>query len=197
MENCFFPDFSGTHSWRRVCVYLFQGMNRSVEFHKIKYGSLVGFEPLFKCVYMVFMFMIPNLLKGSGSIANQKWLNWLLFDHWDPWGRWLWLIYSTHFVSWCLAIYWKPKIWKHHIYHIILFVGFNVFPKKHVHRATLRRRRRNCTAATWTRSTAWEWPHRRRTSVNIEGTAGQFSSAGWLFFAVVGLKGYNGYIRVI
>ena len=58
-----------------VCVYLFQGMNRSVEFHKIKYGSLVGFEPLFKCVYMVFMFMIPNLLKGSGSIANQKWLN--------------------------------------------------------------------------------------------------------------------------
>ena len=175
-----------------VCVYLFQGMNRSVEFHKIKYGWWFSSRCL--NVSMVFMFMIPTLLKESGSIANQKWLNWPLFDHWDPWGRWLWLIYSTN--SWCLTIIENPKSGNitYIIYNHILFVGFICFPKKHVHRATLRPRRHNCTAATWTRSTAWEWPHRRRTSVNVEGTAGQFSSAGWLFFGVVGLKGY---IRLI
>ena len=127
MENCFFPDFSGTHSWRRVCVYLFQGMNRSVEFHKIKYGWWFSSRCL--NVSMVFMFMIPTLLKESGSIANQKWLNWPLFDHWDPWGRWLWLIYSTN--SWCLTIIENPKSGNitYIIYNHILFVGFIFFRK--------------------------------------------------------------------
>lgn len=149
---------------------------------------------------MVFMFMIPTLLKGSGPIANQKWLNWPLISiigipEVADYG---WYTVLT-LDSWCLTIYWKPKIWKHHIYHIqsytvcwLQFFSGKACPPGHSSTAQAQLHGGNVDTEHCVRMATQEADQRQR-----RGNSGAVFICGWVVvFWGGGVKGlYKGIIK--